>query len=183
VTRGFIAIRPPDVVLDAIEARVAGIVVAGARPTPRDQWHLTLQFLGNDADIASIEQALTREPLASVAGDVRLGGVTSLGSPRRARVLALGVHEGAPLLAALATSIERRLAPLGYVRDADDRAFIPHLTLGRFREPTDIRSVRAALGDEPVGPSWPLVEIVLFESRLVRKGAEHIVRAQFPVSC
>ena len=60
MTRAFVAICPPDAVLDAIAARVASVPHANARMTARDQWHITLQFLGDDADIDAIETALTR---------------------------------------------------------------------------------------------------------------------------
>ena len=48
VTRAFVAICPPPPVLDAVEARTAAVDIPGARRTPREQWHITVQFLGND---------------------------------------------------------------------------------------------------------------------------------------
>ena len=54
--RLFIAVWPPPVVLDAI-ARLPWPAVEGVRYTTRDQWHLTLRFLGN-ADIDEAQQAL-----------------------------------------------------------------------------------------------------------------------------
>lgn len=182
MTRAFIAIRPPESVLDAIAARIAAVAMPNARPTPREHWHLTLQFLGDDADVSDVEAALAHDPLdvASGAGRIRLGGPETLGNPRRARVLALGLHEGAHWTAELAALVERRLAPLGYAREDRERAFIAHLTLARFRAPTDLRTLRTAIGDEPVGPAWTVDEILLFESRLRRQGAEHVVRARIP---
>jgi RNA 2',3'-cyclic 3'-phosphodiesterase len=182
VTRAFVAICPPDAVLDAIAARVASIPHGNARMTARDQWHLTLQFLGDDADIDAVESALVQQPLRADAGRIRLGGLEPLGNPRRARVLALGLQEGARWTADLAACVERRLAPAGRVRTDREHDFVAHVTLGRFREPTDLRRVRRAIGAEPVGPSWSVDEIVLLESRLRPQGAQHVVRARIPVA-
>ena len=175
MTRAFIAIRPPEPVLDAIAARVAAVAMPNARPTPREHWHLTLQFLGDDADVSDVEAALAPEPLdvGEGAGRIRLGGPETLGNPRRARVLALGLHEGARWTAELAALVERRLAPLGYAREDREPRLrrAPHpRTVSRW--PTDVRTLRTAIGAEPVGPAWTVDEIVLFESRLRPQGAE-----------
>jgi RNA 2',3'-cyclic 3'-phosphodiesterase len=180
VTRAFVAIRPPPPVLDAIEARVASSTMFRARATARDQWHLTVQFLGNDADLAAVATAFELEPLDLEAGEVRLGAAGALGNRRRARILALELHEGAEWIRELAAQVERRLAPLGHVRDAREKSFRPHLTLARFREPTDLRPLCAAIGPEPVGPAWRVDDVVLYESALRPQGAQHVARAHVP---
>jgi len=180
MTRAFVAIRPPPEVLDAIEARTAAVVMRGGRPTAREHWHLTLRFLGDAVEIAEVEAAFAREPLALGAGEVGLGGADALGNRRRARILALLLHEGVQWVRALAVEIERRLAPLGYGRDLREPAFVPHLTLARFREPTDLRRLCAAIGPEPAGPVWRVEEVVLYESVLRPQGAQHVVRACIP---
>ena len=57
MTRAFVAVRLPDAVLDAVAHRLAELSVPGRRTT-RDQWHLTLQFLGDDADVDAVVAAL-----------------------------------------------------------------------------------------------------------------------------
>lgn len=180
MTRAFVAIRPPTEVLDAIEARIASSSISGGRPTSRDQWHLTVQFLGNGADLAAVAAAFELEPLDLGAGEIRLGGADALGNRRRARILALKVHDGAEWVRELAAQVERRLAPLGHVRDVREEKFLPHLTLARFREPTDLRPPCAAIGREPVGAAWRVDEIVLYESVLRPEGARHVARARIP---
>lgn len=181
MTRAFVAIRPPAAVLDAIEARLASVDLGNGRPARRDQWHLTLQFLGDDADVAAVARALTGEPFGADKGRMRLGGADTIGNPRRARFLVLGLREGAAGLGAVAAQVERRLAPLGYARDRPGEAFLPHLTLARHRAPTDLRAVCAAIGPEPVGPAWDVDKIVLFESELRADGAHHSVSARVPI--
>jgi RNA 2',3'-cyclic 3'-phosphodiesterase len=69
------------------------------------------------------------------------------------------------------------LGPLGY--PPEERPYHPHVTLARCKAPTDLRTAVAALGAEPVGPAWMVDEVVLFESRTRREGAEYVERATF----
>jgi 2'-5' RNA ligase len=179
VTRAFIAIRPPAQVLDAIAARVGGVDVRHGRPTTREQWHMTLQFLGNDVDLAGVAAVFERDPLDLHVGEIRLGGADTIGAARRARILMLGVVEGSEWLQELATQVVRRVASVGYV---PENAFLAHLTLARFRSPADLRALCATIGPEPVGPVWRVDEAVLFESELRPDGARHIARAVFPLA-
>ncbi len=178
MTRAFVAIRLAPPVLDALQARVSPVPMPGGRTTPRDQRHITVQFLGDDADISACGSALAHEPLDLVVGRLQLGGAVALGDARRARILALGLRVGADWVRELAGRVEARLAPLGFVRDREDE-FVAHVTLARFRVPTDLRPLCAALGPEPVGPPFLVDEVVLFESVLRPQGAEHIARRVF----
>ena len=93
----------------------------------------------------------------------------------------LGFGAGAERLGALAASVEARIGPLGYTRHADAPVFVPHLTVCRYQKPADLRPVCAAIGPDPVGPTWRVDEMVLVESELRPDGARHTVRAQFPI--
>jgi 2'-5' RNA ligase len=174
MARAFVAVQPSVDVLDAVDAHVepAASLASGARWTTREQRHLTLQFLGNHADVDAVGAAL--RALAVRAGDVRVGGGGAFPSARRARVLWLGVVEGAELLAQLAAAVGALLAPLGH--EPETRAYHPHLTLARWKAPTDARPVVDALGAGPVGPVWRVDEVVLYESRLHPKGAQYGAR-------
>ena len=57
MTRAFVAVRLPEAVLDAVVRATSELWVPG-RSTTRDQWHLTLQFLGDDADVDAVSAAL-----------------------------------------------------------------------------------------------------------------------------
>jgi len=81
---------------------------------------------------------------------------------------------------ALSDQVGARLAPLGYVRAAGEE-FRPHLTLARFRVPTDLRPLRTLIGPEPVGARWTVEEVVAFESILGPGGARHVPHARIPV--
>jgi 2'-5' RNA ligase len=179
--RAFVAIRPPAAVLDEVDARVTCVPLAGARPTTREQWHITLQFLGDDVDVDAVGSALGAAPIGVGPGEVRVGGARAVGGrTRRSRILALGLSDGAEWTEELAGAVGRRLAPLGYAPESG-REFRAHLTLARFRVPTDLRPLHEAVGSDPVGPAWRVDDFVLFESQLGPGGARHVVRDIFPL--
>jgi 2'-5' RNA ligase len=174
MTRAFVAIRPPDGVLDAIAAASAAVDVADARRTTRDQWHLTLQFLGDVADVDAVADALGT--IRTAVGRVALGGAGAFAGARRANVLWIGIAEGADYVTALAGEVNRVLASLGFA--PDDRPFHPHLTLARARRRTfDARAAVAALDGRSFGDHWVVDTVTLFESRLGRDGARYEPRA------
>ena len=176
MTRAFVAVQLPDAVLDAMANRVAHVSAPG-RPTSREQWHLTLQFLGDDADVDAVIAAL--DGFESEVGHVQVGGAGAFPDARRARVLWLGLAEGAGMVTRLAGAVIARTERLGYVRDA--RPFRPHITLARCSVPTDLRGAIAAIGADPVGPVWTVDAVTVYESRLRPEGAEYAARATIPI--
>ena len=177
MTRAFVAVSLPATVLDAVEERAERVALPGRRTT-RDQWHLTLQFLGNRADTDAIAAALAGIDVAP--GDVRIGGAGAFPRAARGTVLWLGVAEGGAWLSQLADGVMTRTEPLGHERDT--RAYRPHLTLARCRTPTDLREIVATLGDVPVGPAWRVDAITLFESRTQRDGARYTPLAEIALA-
>ena len=175
MTRAFVAVVPPPAVLDAVGNVLGRLEVPGARITRRDQWHLTLQFLGNRVELEPVVEALGA--LALRPAPVQLGDFGGFPKERRARVLWLGVLEGGPFLAQLVAAVGALLGPLGY--PPEERDYHPHLTLARWKTPADLRKAVAALETGPVGPAWTVDEVVLFESFTRPAGAEHVERGRF----
>ena len=170
--RLFVAVRPPDDVLDAVERATAPArrSMVGPRWTKREQWHLTLQFLGWVDDVDTVSAAL--EALAArPAFAVRLGGGGAFPSERRGRVVWLGTTAGGDALEALASAVAGLLRQLGH--EPEDRAVHPHLTLARLQRPADVRTLVGALGTSPVGADWTVREVILYESILRREGARY----------
>ncbi len=169
MTRAFVAIRPPEAVLDEVDALVNSLDMGDARRTTPDQWHVTLQFLGNRADVGAVAGALTglRVPAASA----RLGGLGAFPRSTRARVIWLGLAQGDELFGALAHEVGERLTPLGHVPEA--RAYHAHLTLARSKMPVDVRALLAT-DASAVGDAWLVDEVILYESRLQPTGAEYV---------
>jgi 2'-5' RNA ligase len=168
VARAFVAVTLPGPVLDAVEAATANLALPGARRTPRAQWHITLQFLGNHVDLDATAAAL--DAMDAPTGRVQLGGAGAFAKPVRATVLWVGVHEGAEFLARLARSVAAVTAlPL------DDRPYRPHLTIARTKQPTDLRDAVETLGGAAFGPPWAVTSITLFESRGSEAGVVHVI--------
>jgi len=176
VTRGFVAVRLPEGVLDAI-AQATSLVSVPGRVTTRDQWHLTLQFLGDDADIEAVTGAL--RGLAVDPGRVALGGAGAFPDARHARVLWLGTRDGDDVVSRLADAVCARTAPLGHERDP--RPFRAHITLARFRAPIDARAVIDRFGADAVGPSFDVEAVTVYESRRDARGASYTERATIPL--
>jgi len=172
VTRAFVAVRLPESVLDAVAARLDDVALAG-RPTSRGQWHLTLQFLGDHADVDAVAGAL--DGIDATGGPAQVGGAGAFPDARHARVLWLGLTQGNTVVARLAAAVARHLAALGHEPDA--RPFRAHLTVARCRAPIDLRPVIEAVGTQPVGPSWDIDAVTVYESIRHSTGADYIARA------
>jgi len=179
IGRAFVAVEPPDGILDAVAARVDRCAAARAtlRWTRRSQWHVTLQFLGAVDDTGSLEDALREAMRAVPPMTARLGGGGAFPQPRRGSVLWLGIVEGAAELGALAAAVTSATATAGF--ESERRPFRPHITLARSRDTADLRPIVDALGEEPVGPAWRVEDVVLLASETRPEGARYSEAGRF----
>ncbi|MFN8544192.1 MAG: RNA 2',3'-cyclic phosphodiesterase [Candidatus Binatia bacterium] len=185
--RCFVAIDLPDELRAAVAQaqralrREAG--PADVRWVDPGALHLTLAFLGavGERQRAPIEAALralaeSHAPLALAAA-----GLGAFPSPRRARVVWVGIAGGAGALARLAVDVEAALAQLGF--PPESRPFQGHVTLGRVRRPDGLSRLAAAI-EAGAGTSfgaWTAREIVLYQSRLGPTGAVYVPLAHVPL--
>lgn len=172
--RLFVAVRPPADVLEAVEEVVAPArrALVGPRWTTPDQWHLTIQFLGQvpDEQVTDVSRAL--ESVSKIQPfPVRLGGGGAFPRVSRGRVIWLGVTAGAEGVADLARAVNVALAPLGF--EPEEHEYHAHLTLARLKVPGDVGPAVETLGDGPVGGAFVVSEVVLYQSRLSRAGARY----------
>ena len=95
--------------------------------------HLTLEFLGDlpPARVPDVAAMLDQVCPAQVPFQLRVGRLGCFPDARRPRVLWVGLEEPTGSLARLQGAIRKGCADLGL--DVDERAFSPHLTLGRVR--------------------------------------------------
>jgi 2'-5' RNA ligase len=164
--RLFVAVWPPSLVLEEI-ARLPRPVVPDVRWTTRDQWHVTLRFLGEVASFEEVVESLSATSLP--VAEAELGQVVRrLGSG----VLCVDVHGLGPVAEAVTTAT----AAMG--RPPESRAFHGHLTLARAgRRGPDLRS----LAGTPVQPSRFAVRLVaVVQSHLGRAGARYETVAEVP---
>jgi 2'-5' RNA ligase len=174
VGRAFVAVRPPEEVLDAVAARVGEPLARR-----RSQWHFTLVFLGAVAHLAPVHDAVVGAADAQAPFPLRIGGAGAFPNERRARVVWLGVEEGHAGLQALHAALGQALEPLGHPRE--ERPYHPHLTIDRLKVPGPVGRVIERLGSGPVGPAWTVGEVVIYQSRTSPSGALYTALARCPL--
>lgn len=169
--RLFVAIVPPDEVLDDLAEHVEPRRLADEqghsdlRWTDRHQWHVTLAFLPDVPDwrLDDLTAAIAATTARHHAPLLRVAGAGAFPNAYGARVLYAGVEEVRGDLRRLASGI--RTACNGAGATPDGTRFHPHVTLARFRRPTEAtRWVRAF--DAHEGPVWQATEVALIESHL-----------------
>jgi len=169
--RLFLGLRLPEPALDAVEAW-QDAHLERMRVVPRGHLHLTLAFLGQRSagELPEIVGAL-REAAARVPEEIRLTPVRY----RETRSVAMLVCEDEGGRAGLlAADLQERLERLGvYRREA--RPWLPHLTVGRFRERAGLRPELGNMGTYVLIPS----DASAYLSRLRPSGAEYEVLASF----
>ena len=166
--RLFVALTPPPVMLDELEAAAAPFRAArhDLRWTSREAWHITLAFLGDVGEAAAgrllprLERAAGRHGQFSLA----FAGAGAFPAATRAKVLWCGLSGDRRSLADLAASVAAGARRAGAAPPDEGRPFRPHLTLARCRMPADVRDVVTAL-DGYQGAQWTADRIHLIHSR------------------
>ena|SRR5690242_4307267 len=181
--------------------RALGDLMAKLKPlSPDARWvrpekmHVTLKFVGHAVKTGDAEKLdAVRAALAVVRSDrlveINFRGVGFFPNAQCPRVVWCGV-QASENLAPLAADIDRALEPLGISRE--DRAFVPHLTLARFklarpgtrsrsnRTGSDaLQSAAAEMAERHFGSARE-TEFHLFESIMKPGGAEYRKLETYP---
>jgi len=148
----------------------AGVAARWARP---EGIHLTLKFLGEiqESQVPVIMDSLVRAGGSSSGFRIEIAGAGAFPDPKNARVVWLGISGDADGLMKLQAVVEAAMVGAGFERE--DRAFTPHLTLGRIRQ---IRSRAAWLKAlDELGhirlPGFDVKSVCLMKSELKPSGA------------
>ena len=179
--RSFIAIPVPSAGIQALDDAVKrldldlGRSVRWVRP---ESIHLTLKFMG-DIQPEMAERVLDAlPPVAARFSPIGLSisGMGVFPNPRRPRVLWAGVHGDLESLAALQLAIDEAVGKLGLPKE--QRAFSPHLTLGRVRRDVPEAQLRrigqvVADGELSGAPSWTADTLNLMRTELDPTGSRH----------
>jgi 2'-5' RNA ligase len=147
-------------------ARDAGVDIRWISPA---SYHVTLRFLGwtRAEAIGAVRDALDEAAAGIPPCSFRTARLGAFASLDRASVVWAGVEAPEPLLE-LARRVEAACARLGY--RPERRAFHPHVTLGRLREPRAVREVVLPLAEQMFGDT-ALDGITLFESETKSSGS------------
>ena len=173
--RLFVAIELPAAAIEEIASFINGMPSGPAenvRWTPRDNVHLTLQFLG-DTDpkvVGKVQRTIAEVAANSGPMMLELGEIGAFPEFRNPKILWVGLSGEVRRLVQLQGRIEGAMRALEY--EPERRSFTPHITVGRAVRDLDQQQA----GD--VGFSWrrsqlprqraqvPVTEVVLFRSRL-----------------
>lgn len=147
-----------------------------------DSFHVTVKFLGAvDAErLAVLTETLVSAAGACSAFQLRIRGLGAFATPARPRVLWAGIDAGAAQTAALAMRVDEALETLGFKREA--RAFSPHVTLGRVRQPHAQPRLAEALAASRDFGRVDVAQISLMRSDLSPRGARYTELAAAPLA-
>jgi 2'-5' RNA ligase len=172
--RYFLALDLSPRAKDAVQAVVAPLKgqFPGARWVSRDNYHITLVFLGErekdflDKFAREAESLAEGQPPFSLS----LQGWGFFPNPRRARVMYMGTGQGAEAVSFLAGALRAWAGE-------EEKCFHPHLTVARFRQPPALVTPEDYL---------PIVlevrELTLFSSTLTPAGPIYRVVDKFSLS-
>jgi 2'-5' RNA ligase len=163
-------------------------VIATLRPSARLKWsdasnlHITLKFIGEWREQRLDElNVVLRELPKYPPIPVHVRKLGFFPNPHSPRVFWAGI-EAASDLGALARDTDRALAAMGVA--SEQRAYSPHLTLGRIKERVPMQPLResiAGLTSLDFG-SFIADRFYLYHSRLSPSGSVYTKLAEFPLS-
>ncbi len=177
--RTFIAIDLSPEIKNRLSAAVRLLkpMAAGLKWVAPENYHLTLKFLG---EVAEPRVEVIKAVLDEVAGRYQKFNLIARGTgsfppgQSRMRVVWVGLEAGKELFS-LQSELEEALSREGFERE--ERAFSPHLTIGRVREPQKQDRLKAELdrlSQQEFG-TMEVKEVELFQSILHPEGPEYRV--------
>jgi RNA 2',3'-cyclic 3'-phosphodiesterase len=170
--RAFVALRLAAEVEQAVADLIESLQSANAphhaiRWVRRANLHLTLRFLGDRVEAATLERLdreLSRIATATVSFTIGVRGTGAFPNLAQPRVIWAGLESAE--LVALAGRVERAAIEAGLAPES--RAYSPHLTIGRVRDLgrwSEIRPAIEAAADCCFGRS-PARSLTLYRSML-----------------
>ena len=177
MARLFVALSLPELVADSLTQLQSG--VQGARWTPEENFHLTLQFIG-DADRHGEDEIHTAlSGIDAPSFDLRLKGCGFFGD-RKPHALWVGA-EAEPALAHLQSKVANALARAGF--SGEKRKFKPHVTIAYLKgvSPEEAARFSSMHGLYSCGP-FPVTDFHLYRSHLGGEGSHYEVLETYSLS-
>lgn len=116
--------------------------IPGSRPVNTPEFHLTFVFLG-EVDPASVDRISSRIRSVELRQfTVKIRGISAFPSPASAGVLYLNL-EDSPEIRYNHMMLDAVLT--GFTRE--NRKFVPHITVSRFRDPVNIQDLEKKYAD------------------------------------
>jgi 2'-5' RNA ligase len=170
---------PPAVVASLVRLLDQLRPKARLRWSPPENLHITTKFIGEwpEERLDELNSALaglpSRPPL-----HIAIRKLGFFPNPHSPRVFWAGI-DGGPALADLAAETDRALSALGIPRE--ERAFSPHLTLARIKEPVPMQPLREAIAALPSVEfgGFPVDRFYLYRSRMQAGGSVYTKLSEF----
>lgn len=184
--RAFLAIDPPEEILreiGQIQERLRKEIHGDIRWVRPEAIHLTLKFFGDipARDAAGISAVVGKAAAEIRPFDLSIGGVGVFPDRyRQPRIIWLGMGGDAARLTAFQKGMERALQGIGFPRE--EQPFLPHLTLGRVKNPKGITGLKGVLekGETYTAGRFTASGLGLFKSDLTPRGAIYTRLAEYP---
>jgi 2'-5' RNA ligase len=149
------------------------------KTVPPQNWHFTLRFLGpTTAAVRDDVIARLKSATCGQAFGVRFSELGAFPHPRRARILWIGIDEGAERMKQLAAIAEAAARGAGFA--AELKEYKPHLTLSRIEPPVSVKTLVSS--KVKLGLRMPVTSVVLYRSRLGGGPARYEEVARFDLS-
>ena len=188
--RLFVAISLPEPVKNEIEWAQEQLRSALPRQcvrwARREQFHLTLKFLGNvesrrvEALVASIRAACGQFGVLQL----RAGQIGFFPDARRPRVIWTRARDERDLLPSLQRAVETAAAE--FTSEAPKPEFTGHVTLGRCRRirrpQAEMLSMLARAMDDRVFGEWTADRLEIIRSQLSPRGSRYTTLASLPLA-
>lgn len=152
----------------------------GARWTDRENYHITLTFIGN-VDAATAEAA--HDALAAIRTEpfsLELKGTGSFAQGDDLKVLWVGVERN-EVLFRLKEKIDRALEKADV--PFENRKYVPHVTLARFRHAHDEAKIAAFMAAHNLfsGDPFEVNEFILYRTHQTKNGSAYEEVAAYPL--
>jgi 2'-5' RNA ligase len=187
--RLFIALVIPDAVKETMEAAQTELrrllPPTAARWTRREQFHLTLRFLGNMAASRVDELVEACHGACQSFGPLHLCArrIGFFPNAREPRVVWVGISDVDDRLPGVWNAVQSATQP--FTSEPPDSGFTGHVTLARVHRLSRDQAVplaaAAAKFEKLAFGEWTAGQLELMRSELLPEGARHSVLASFPL--
>ena len=172
--RTFLALPLDEIVVEGLLRAQRALASTGARVrwVESDNLHLTIKFLGDVNDEGLDEVCRVAEKVASQAEtfEFSVTGLRSVPPTGQMRMVWVDVVEPTGRLERLQAALEEAYAALGF--KMENRAFRPHLTLGRVKSGKNVSQLREAVAEYSKTDFGiqSAEELIVFSSKLTPTG-------------
>lgn len=178
--RCFIAVELPAETKNRIDRQTARLrgLQADVKWVPAENLHFTIKFLGGvpEGQVRRIVEILKEAVRGIKPFEIEVAGAGAFPGMRSPRVFWIGAKDSEARLAGLARQVEDALERAGFFTPKEQKAFTPHLTIGRCRERGRtsplLAEEMATLGGAAFG-KIRLENISLMQSELSPAGARY----------